>query len=321
MAAPDRGLRERGAVMTGSSYRRRDLSPDQQLALRAASADLQQQFVGVFGVQTIERFLHSSYDEFAGAATVATFLPLLAHRFARERLRALARVEGVSRDTRPTVLFLCTQNAGRSQMALGFLHDLAGDRVIGWSGGLIPAEVVEPVVLAAMAERGIDISHELPKPWTDELVGAADVVVTLGCRRRLPDFPGKRYVDWELDDPAGHGLDEVRLIRNATERRVRSLLTEIGIQARSPAATVDTALASRIGPHRLTGLQYQVLQAVADGRVERGVLLGSLEPHVLDGRDVIRSLRGLVLRGLVVLAPIGSPSITRRGRAVLDSRN
>ena len=117
-----------------SSYRRQDLSIDQQLALRTAAANLRQQFTDVFGAETIERFLHSSYDQFAGRAVIPHFLPLLAERFARQRLRALAKVEGLSHDGRPTVLFLCTHNAGRSQMALGFFERLAGDRAVAWSG-------------------------------------------------------------------------------------------------------------------------------------------------------------------------------------------
>ena len=113
----------------------RDLTVDQQLALRTASTRLQREFDGTFGVETIERFLRSSYDQFATRAMVANFLPLLAERFARQRLSALARVEGKISDTKPTVLFLCTHNAGRSQMALGFFTHLASDRAVAWSGG------------------------------------------------------------------------------------------------------------------------------------------------------------------------------------------
>ena len=117
---------------------RGDLSIDQQLALRTASTRLEREFDGSFGVETIERFLHSSYDQFAGRATVPNFLPLLAERFARQRLYALARVEGKITDGKPTVLFLCTHNAGRSQMALGFFTHLAGDNGVAWSGGSEP---------------------------------------------------------------------------------------------------------------------------------------------------------------------------------------
>ena len=212
-------------------YRHPDLSIDQQLALRTAATNLARQFDGTFGTETIERFLHSSYDEFAGRAVVLNFLPLLAERFARQRLLALAKVEGKHDTGVPVVLFLCTHNAGRSQMALGFFTHLAGDRAIAWSGGSEPATRINSAAIDAMAERGIDISSEYPKPWTDEVVRAADVVVTMGCGDACPVFPGRRYEDWVLDDPAGLDLDQVRPIRDEIERRVRRLLDQIEVPA------------------------------------------------------------------------------------------
>jgi protein-tyrosine-phosphatase len=131
----------------------------------------------------------------------------------------------------PTVLFLCVHNAGRSQMALGWFNHLAGGRAIGWSGGSEPADEVNPSAVLAMAEVGIDISREFPKPWTDDIVRAADVVVTMGCGDACPFFPGTRYEDWELDDPAGRGVDAVRPIRDEIERRVRTLLASLDIAA------------------------------------------------------------------------------------------
>ena len=134
--------------MTGSPvthHLRPDLSIDQQLALRTAAARLQREFDGTFGIETIERFLHSSYDQFARRATVPNFLPLLAERFARQRLNALARVEGKVTDSKPTVLFLCTHNAGRSQMALGYFAHLAGGDGVAWSGGSEPGKPDQPV--------------------------------------------------------------------------------------------------------------------------------------------------------------------------------
>jgi arsenate reductase (thioredoxin) len=212
-------------------YRRPDLSIDQQLALRTAATNLACQFDGTFGPETIERFLHSSYDEFAGRAVVLNYLPLLAERFARQRLFALAKVEGKHDSGVPVVLFLCTHNAGRSQMALGFFTHLAGDRAIAWSGGSEPATRINPAAIEAMGERGIDISGEYPKPWTDEVVRAADVVVTMGCGDACPVFPGRRYEDWVLDDPAGLALNDVRPIRDEIERRVRRLLDQIEVPA------------------------------------------------------------------------------------------
>jgi arsenate reductase (thioredoxin) len=206
-----------------------DLSIDQRLALTTAATRLRKEFSDTFGVETIERFLHSSYDQFAGRATVERFLPLLAERFARQRLRALARVEGKHHDGKPVVLFLCTHNAGRSQMAMGFFTHLAGDAATAWSGGSEPGEQVNPAAVQAMAERGIDISREYPKPWTDEIVQAADAVITMGCGDACPIFPGRRYEEWTLDDPAGQSVEAVRAIRDEIERRVRQLLAELEV--------------------------------------------------------------------------------------------
>ena len=208
---------------------RRDLSIDQQLVLTTAATRLAAEFAEMFGVETVERFLHSSYDQFAGRATVANFLPLLAERFARQRLNALARVEGKITDAKPTVLFLCTHNAGRSQMALGFFSHLAGDQGVACSGGSEPGNEINPAAVQAMAEVGIDITNEFPKPWTDEIVQAADVVITMGCGDACPIFPGKRYEEWALPDPAGQSVDAVRPIRDDIEERVRRLLDELGI--------------------------------------------------------------------------------------------
>ena len=164
----------------------------------------------MFGEETIELFLATSYDQFADRAKFNHFLPLMAERFARQRLKALAKVEGKANDGLPIVLFLCVHNAGRSQMALGWFQRLAGDRAVAWSGGSEPGLEVNPAAVEAMAEVGIDITREFPKPWTDEIVQAADVVITMGCGDACPIFPGKRYEDWPLDDPAGQDVAAVR---------------------------------------------------------------------------------------------------------------
>lgn len=215
------------------SWQQAELSIDQQLALTTAATRLASDFDGIYGPETIERFLHTSYDQFATTGSIPNYLPLLAERFARQRLHALARVEGHHRDGKPVVLFLCTHNAGRSQMALGFFTHLTGDAAIAWSGGSEPGRDINPSAVAAMAERGIDIAGEYPKPWTDEVVRAADVVVTMGCGDACPVFPGTRYTNWDLDDPAGLDLPAVRPIRDDLERRVRALLDELGVPARS----------------------------------------------------------------------------------------
>jgi len=207
----------------------RVLITEQRLALRSATARLATEFAGSFSPETIERFLNASWDQFATNATTLSFVPVLAERFARQRLQALARVEGKGDAGLPTVLFLCVHNAGRSQMALGWFNQLAGDRAIAWSGGSEPTSEVNPAAIAAMAEVGIDISGEYPKPWTDEIVRAADVVVTMGCGDACPLFPGKRYEDWDLDDPAGQELAAVRPIRDELGSRVRALLGSLDV--------------------------------------------------------------------------------------------
>jgi arsenate reductase (thioredoxin) len=205
---------------------RRDMP---ELALHIAAGDLQRDFSETFGVETIERFLNSCYDELAARATLPRFLPLFAERFARQRLNALARVEGKISDGKPTVLFLCTHNAGRSQMARGFFTHLAGGQAVAWSGGSEPGNELNPVAVEAMAEVGIDVTEEFPKPWTDEIVRAADVVITMGCGDACPIYPGKRYEEWALPDPAGQSLDAVRPIRDDIEEHVRRLLGDLNL--------------------------------------------------------------------------------------------
>ncbi|WP_328861237.1 arsenate reductase ArsC [Streptomyces sp. NBC_00306] len=132
---------------------------------------------------------------------------------------------------RPSVLFVCVHNAGRSQMAAAFLTHLAGAEVEVRSAGSAPADSVNPAAVAVMAEAGIDITAETPKILTTEAVQTSDVVITMGCGDTCPVFPGKRYLDWQLDDPAGQGVDAVRPIRDEIEQRVRGLLAELGITA------------------------------------------------------------------------------------------
>ena len=202
-------------------------SPDQQLALKTAASRLKEEFEGVFSEETIGLFLETSHEQFASRARFENFLPLMAERFARQRLRALAKVEGKITDAAPTVLFLCIQNAGRSQMALGWFSHVVGDTAVGWSGGSEPGMEINPVAIEAMAEVGIDITEEFPKPWTDEIVRAADVVITMGCGDACPIFPGKRYEDWEVADPAGMSLERIRPIRDEIGRRVRDLVASL----------------------------------------------------------------------------------------------
>jgi arsenate reductase len=215
------------------THAQHDLSIDQKLALKAAADRLKSEFGDMFDSETIDGFLYAAHRQFAHHASVPNFLPLLAERYAQQQLRALARVEGKHHDGKPTVLFLCTHNAGRSQMAAALFTQLAGEDAVAWSGGSDPSIEVNPAVVQGMSERGIDISHEYPKPFTDEIVSAADVVITMGCRDACPVVPGRRYEEWTFDDPAGKELEAVRPIRDEIEERVRLLLAELDVPARA----------------------------------------------------------------------------------------
>jgi arsenate reductase (thioredoxin) len=204
-----------------------DLPFDQQHLVRRVTARIERDFAGTFGPETIERFVVDSLDRLMPTAKVSTHLPVLAEKFAKDRLRALARVEAPAAGRAPGVLFLCVHNAGRSQMAAGWLRHLAGERVVVWSGGSEPASEVNPAAVEAMAEVGIDITGEFPKPWTDEVVRAADVVITMGCGDACPLYPGTRYEDWDLEDPAGQDVAAVRPIRDEIRSRVELLMQSL----------------------------------------------------------------------------------------------
>ncbi len=213
-----------------------DLRLEEKVQIRQAAERLRGEFAGSFNTETIERFMNQSLHTILSKATTTRWVPLLAERFARDRLRALQRIESAPGSVAPSILFLCVHNAGRSQMAAGWARHLAGGRVDVFSGGSEPAESVNQAAVAAMAEKGIDIAGELPQPWADEIVRAADVVVTMGCGDACPVFPGKRYLDWEVDDPAGKPVEAVRPIRDELEQRVRTLLAELGVATETSAA-------------------------------------------------------------------------------------
>jgi protein-tyrosine-phosphatase len=187
---------------------------------------LEEEFSGIFGSETIERYMTESLTAI-GAARVKNFVPLFCHRFARERLRALAQADEMLTKEVPEVLFVCVHNAGRSQMAAGLLNKLAEGRVHVRTAGSDPAEEINPAAVEAMAEVGVDLSEEFPKPLTDEFVRAADAVITMGCGDACPIYPGKHYEDWELEDPAGKDLDTVRRIRAEIEARVERLIADL----------------------------------------------------------------------------------------------
>jgi arsenate reductase (thioredoxin) len=202
------------------------LDPVTQHHVRQASEALAREFEGIFSQETIERYIGESLD-LLGETRVNVFVPVLAHRFARERLKALGQAEGTIVKEHPEVLFVCVQNAGRSQMAAGLMSLRAAGKVHVRSAGSDPAEEISPAVIEAMAEFGIDLHEEFPKPLTDEVVRAADAVITMGCGDACPIYPGKRYLDWELADPAGKDLETVRAIRDDIDARVQALLAEL----------------------------------------------------------------------------------------------
>jgi arsenate reductase (thioredoxin) len=187
---------------------------------------LRAEFQGVFSAETVERFMAESLEALAGAR-LKQYVPLFVHRFARERLRALGQAEGTITKEVPEVLFVCVQNAGRSQIAASLLDHYAEGRVHVRSAGSEPADQINPNVVQAMAEMGIDIGKEFPKPMTDEVVQAADAVITMGCGDACPIYPGKRYEDWEVDDPADADLEGVRRIRDDIGQRVQRLLADL----------------------------------------------------------------------------------------------
>ena len=202
------------------------LDPVTQNHVDKAAEALAREFEGVFSQETIARYVGESV-ELLGDSSVNIFVPVLAHRFARERLKALAQAEGKIAKEQPEVLFVCVHNAGRSQMAAGLVKLRSGGRIHVRSAGSAPGEEIDPAVVAAMTEIGVDMTEEFPKPLTDEVVKAADVVITMGCGDACPIYPGKRYEDWVLHDPTGQSVEDVRMIRDEIDGRVQSLVAEL----------------------------------------------------------------------------------------------
>jgi protein-tyrosine-phosphatase len=191
-------------------------------------SQLARKYAGKFDETDIRPIVTDSYNSFADAK-VRSFVPVFTTRYADDRLRALAKVRGLITDTPPSVLFVCVHNAGRSQMATGWLRALSKGRIEVYSGGSLPGKDLNAAAVAAMQEVGIDIATEFPKPFAVEIVQAADVVITMGCGDTCPIFPGKRYEDWALDDPAGLDVASVRPIRDAIKHRVEDLIRDMGV--------------------------------------------------------------------------------------------
>jgi len=210
------------------------LDPVTRHHIEQAASRLSEDFAGIFSEETIARYMAESTD-LLGETKINVFVPVLAHRYTRERLRALAQAEGIVDKEQPEVLFVCVQNAGRSQMAAGLLKLRSRGRVHVRTAGSNPAEEINPNAVAALEELGVDMSEEFPKPLTDEVVRAADVVITMGCGDACPIYPGKKYEDWVLDDPAGQDLDTVRRIRDEIDQRVQTLIAELAPESETPS--------------------------------------------------------------------------------------
>lgn len=195
--------------------------------LKRLAGELAEKFAGVFNSETVERYVLESYTALLRTSTVTAHLAVRTTRFASDRLTALAQAKGSIESPVPEVLFVCEQNAGRSQMAAVFTNQLGNGRVHVRSAGSAPSPELNPTVAAVMAELGLDLSEEFPKPLTDDVVQAADVVVTMGCGDACPVYPGKRYQDWDLVDPAGLPIEDVRRIRDDIKTRVEALVADL----------------------------------------------------------------------------------------------
>jgi arsenate reductase len=211
------------------------LDPVTRAHVERAAEALQDEFSGTFSRETIARYIAESVD-LLGETRVSVYVPVLAHRFARQRLKALGQAEGLITKEQPEVLFVCVHNAGRSQMAAELVTLRSDGRVHVRSAGSDPGEQINPAVVEAMDELGVDMSEEFPKPLTDEVVRAADVVITMGCGDACPIYPGKRYEDWVLEDPAGQNLETVRRIRDELDGRVQRLVDELLASGDTPSS-------------------------------------------------------------------------------------
>ena len=208
------------------------LAPDS--VLQRAAERLAHQFSGMVSEETVERVMFESYAALARTAAVTTHLPTVTEKFARDRLVALAQSRGLIAKPVPEILFVCVQNSGRSQIAAALTRHLAGDKVHVRSAGSKPAADLLPGVVAVLEEAGIAVADEFPKPLTDDVVRAADAVVTMGCGDACPLYPGKRYLDWQLDDPADLDLEGIRAVRDQIQQHVEQLLAELAPDRKTP---------------------------------------------------------------------------------------
>lgn len=203
------------------------MEPDRDTVTSQLVDDLTYSYQDIFEPAVIEKAVAEAWDLLAPASTIRTYLPILVARQAREQLMATAQAEGRVAKKVPEILFVCVHNAGRSQMAAAWTEHLSARRVHVRSAGSAPTGDVLPVAIEALRERGIALGTAYPKPLSDSVVKAADIIVTMGCGDTCPYFPGKRYEDWDVADPAGQPLEVVRDIRDDIQARVTALLREI----------------------------------------------------------------------------------------------
>jgi len=204
-----------------------DHRPDLDTGAARIINQLAYRYENLFDRDRIEELFHDSYDRLGETARVTVFLPTLVEKLTVQRLDALAQAEGKVAKRVPEVLFVCVGNAGRSQMAAALTRQHAGTRVHIRTGGSNPHEAIYPEVVQVMTEAGLSLEEEFPKPLTNEVLAAADVVVTMGCGESCPILPGRRYEDWDIDDPAGQPMEQVRVIREGIDQRVRTLVAEL----------------------------------------------------------------------------------------------
>lgn len=215
------------------------------MGARHILARLAYSYEGIFEPETVTAVFHDSFDRLAETATVTIYLPTLAERFTRERLDALAQLQGTVVKHVPEVLFVCTHNAGRSQIAAALARYYAGRRLHIRTGGTTPGPAIYSEVRRAMVRIGLALDEEFPKPLTDEVIAVADVVITLGCGARCPVLPGRRYEDWPIPDPDGASHVRIAAISHDIDTRLRHLLSDL-----LPDLPLPTALtAADVTPH------------------------------------------------------------------------
>lgn len=250
-----------------------------------AVAALCEEYLGVFSRESVEQVVLDSLERLA-SARVTTYRPLLAYRFARQRLADSAATTGAVPRPQPVVLFVCSQNAGRSQLAAALLEQAAGGRVVVRSAGSDPAEHLHDRVVDVLAEAGVDTAGAFPKPLSPEALEAADVVITMGCRDACPVLPGRRYLDWDLPDPAGAGPQQARDLRDDIAGRVELLLHELLHPSQAGGALDDTLLGVLSDPLRARLVELLAAQALCTSHLAE--MTGAKQSNISNHVKVLR---------------------------------